>query len=284
MNTDYQIVCKQPPAALQMPPWRRCARVPHDCVGSIRYPELPMMVVEKPGSRRFLPLGSGYSFIVPVNRLYDVELGLSPELYDRIARREAPIPITYSFSVGELKRDNWFGWRQRPWHEAGTDVLSCNNLNCGHLGYDLRVNLEGAVTSIPLDSPTKLGTLPFALPFDRRARLPENRQQLFSAFRDGFLWSNPWSRPDGFTNTQIRYGFAGFSDGTASKIIDNHESGLTIELLGGAHRGHNWAAHKMTSSSSAAVFDTAMANARSTSSLALLVEEPDVTMDVWAKA
>ena len=279
MNTAYQLVCKRVTAALLMPSWRRCSRAPQECVGSLRYPDLPMMVVEKPRSRRFLPLARGYSFVVPANRLYDVEVALTPELYDLIARREAPLPPTYFFSVGELKRDHWFGWRQRPWHEAGADMPF------GHLGYDLRVTLEGAVTSIPFDSTDKLGTLPFALPFTQRARLPESRGQLLSAFRGSTLLSGPQSIPGGSTITQARYSFAGFTAGTESTIVDGSGSGVTIELLGGAHREMppSGADSTQRSSSAAALFDTPLAHARSMSALTHLLEEPDLTVDLWSK-
>ena len=200
-------------------------------------------------------------------------MGLSPELVELIAKKGPPLPSYTFFSVGELKRDHYFAWRNRPWHQAGP------NSPLGHLGYDLRVNLDpagNAITTTPRGHPSSLGRLPFAAPFGQRARLDESAAQLSLAFLASPISSG--RRVVGFAGTLLRHAFTGYSSGTSdTAVVDTLAGGATLILLGGAMRG------RAAGSSTAAVFATAASKGRSAAPLLNLLGEPSLTVDLWAK-
>ena len=64
------------------PPWFNCKLVPSECVGPVRYTDVPTMKVSYNLKRRMRGgKSSGYEFVVPVNRQY--EFGFELEEWDR---------------------------------------------------------------------------------------------------------------------------------------------------------------------------------------------------------
>ena len=65
------------------PPWFNCKLVPSECVGPVRYTDVPTMKVSYNLKRRMRGgKSSGYEFVVPVNRQY--EFGFELEEWDRL--------------------------------------------------------------------------------------------------------------------------------------------------------------------------------------------------------
>lgn len=134
------------------PPWTSCRMSPEDCVGPTRYTDVPTMRVQYHLKRRTHP--TGYEFVVPVNRLYEMEFDLAEN--DRVD------VTNYTFGVGELEEDEWIALRSAP------SVQIPNHLRVSTDGAGLQTRSLGrlpvpSLDATPAELRAALGTLPSAL-------------------------------------------------------------------------------------------------------------------------
>ena len=111
--------------------WVRCSDDPSKCTGAIRYahntPPMPTMTIKCPGIKRWPEPAQGYHFLAPVGKLYDIKFD-SPDKPLEVAPQ---LEKGMAFTVGELGKDEWFGWRTKSEFDATL-----------YTGFDVKVALD----------------------------------------------------------------------------------------------------------------------------------------------
>ena len=122
--------------------WIKCSVDTSRCTGPIRYGSAPKIIV-KDGYKRWPYVNKGYHFLVPTNKLYDVQ-------FESKNPKVAPLDLaTIQFTVGEMGKGEWLGWRSKPQYCYGDAKTPCTPEQ--YKGFDMHVALEhSALAASPL--------------------------------------------------------------------------------------------------------------------------------------